>query len=91
MKLSVDDQHPFKLGDVLLDATGEASFVEEAVRSGLYRRTQTMKNQGFNTLEYPVLILAREGEPTDLFVEKVQESVVRVVVDTVDLFEVSSV
>ena len=50
-----------------------------------------MKNQGFNTLEYPVLILAREGEPTDLFVEKVQESVVRVVVDTVDLFEVSSV
>lgn len=90
MKLSVDDHHPFKLGDVLLDATGEASFVyEEAVRSGLYRRTQTMKNQGFNTLEYPVLILAREGEPTDLFVEKVQESVVRV--DTVDLFEVSSV
>ena len=29
MKLSVDDHHPFKLGDVLLDATGEASFVEE--------------------------------------------------------------
>ena len=91
MKLSVDDHHPFKLGDVLLDATGEASFVEAPTqpRLGLYRRTQTMRNQGFNTLEYPVLILAREGEPTDLMVNKVQESVVRV--DTVDLFEVSSV
>lgn len=91
MKLSVEDHHPFKLGDVLLDATGEASFVEEAThpRSGLYRRTQSMRSQGFNTLEYPVLILARGGEPTDLIVDKVQESVVRV--DTVDLFEVSSV
>lgn len=89
MKLSVEDHHPFKLGDVLLDATGEASFVEEAVRSGLYRRTQTMKNQGFNTLEYPVLILAREGEPTELVVDKTTETQVRVA--TVDLFEVSSV
>ena len=89
MKLSVEDHHPFKLGDVLLDATGEASFVEEAIRSGLYRRTQSMRSQGFNTLEYPVLILARGGEPTDLIVDKVQESVVRVA--TVDLFEVSSV
>ena len=89
MILSVEERHPFRVGDVLLDATGEASFVEEAVRSGLYRRTQTMKNQGFNTLEYPVLILAREGEPTELVVDKTTETQVRVA--TVDLFEVSSV
>jgi len=40
-------------------------------------------------LEYPVMILAREGEPTELVVDRTTETQVRVA--TVDLFEVSSV
>ena len=73
MKLSVEDHHPFRVGDVLLDATGEASFVEAPTqpRLGLYRRTQSWKLR-FSDLEYPVMILAREGEPTDLIVDKVR-------------------
>ena len=91
MILSVEEHHPFRVGDVLLDATGEASFVEQPAepRLGLYRRTQSWKLRGFSDLEYPVMILAREGEPTELVVHKTTETQVRIA--TVDLFEVSSV
>ena len=72
MILSVEEHHPFRVGDVLLDATGEASFVEQPAepRLGLYRRTQAWGNTGFNSLVYPVTILARDGEPVGWLVEK---------------------
>lgn len=70
--VEISTDHPFKVGDVLLDATGEASFVEQPTdpRLGLYRRTQAWGNTGFNSLQYPVTILAREGEPVGWLVEK---------------------
>lgn len=68
----VFDTHPFKVGDVLLDATGEASFVEGAFnKAGPTRRvTQSGHDKGFESLVFPVTILARFGAPIGLIVER---------------------
>ena len=90
MILSVEEHHPFRVGDVLLDATGEASFVEQPAepRLGLYRRTQAWGNTGFKSLVYPVTILAREGEPVGWLVEK--ETVQTVTITNTPQFVVRS-